>query len=609
MPPDSEPDPPQAPNPPSPPPQAEPEKPKLTFDLIRYFWRFLRPDKPKIVACAALLALLAIPPAIIGMVPHLLGQFWNPQKLWLLWWLLGGLTGLIILYLPVRVWADYLAARVGAAFSQRVKLAIFSKIGRLPSQEMSFQSTGDLAYRSTGDVNNIERFLMQALPPAVINFFQIFYVFGCVFFLAPYLSIAILLILPVFLLVMRIFNRRLTGFAQQIQGAYGASLNRLVEGVVGYRDLVASGRFHKAVDAFNKGLERLRDLNVRSSLVNGIANAFPMFLFNTLIFGIYFLMLARGVPDKVGDGEYLAKVISLAVLVNTLYLTVLQIVNFSIRGALAAPSFSAVRKMLAAPEVQDVPRGAALAGGEIRFENVTFRYSPQGPPVLAGGSFTIESGSFAAIVGQTGSGKTTLFHLLLRLLEPTEGAVRIGGMDLRKVPLEDLRQFVGFIPQNPFMFDASIRENILMATEQTGGVDEQRLLDAVRTARLAELIERRGPEGGLDAPVGVGGATLSGGERQRLALARILIRDPQVIICDEYTANIDNATARLINDALAQRFAGKTRVVITHQLYSIRGADHILVLDRGRIVAQGTHDDLLARGGLYKEMWEVQRLD
>jgi ABC-type multidrug transport system fused ATPase/permease subunit len=302
-------------------------------------------------------------------------------------------------------------------------------------------------------------------------------------------------------------------------------------------------------------------------------------------------------------------VISLTVLVNTLYLTVMQLVNFSIRGALAAPSFSAVRKMLTAQEVEDAPPGTALSGGEIRFENVTFRYSPQGPPVLQNGTFTIEPGAFAAIVGQTGSGKTTLFHLLLRLLEPTEGRVCIGGKDLRQVPLAELRQFVGFIPQNPFMFDASIRENILMATEQEEGVEEEHLAEAVETARLTDLIQRRQREGGLDAPVGVGGATLSGGERQRLALARILIRDPQVIICDEYTANIDNATARLIHDALAERFAGKTRVVITHQLYSIRGADQILLLDRGQIVDQGTHEELLARGGLYKEMWEVQRLD
>ena len=229
-------------------------------------------------------------------------------------------------------------------------------------------------------------------------------------------------------------------------------------------------------------------------------------------------------------------------------------------------------------------------------------------PVIDDINIRIQPGTFAAIVGQSGSGKTTLFYLLLRLLEPSDGEVSLGGVRLNEIPLAELRNYIGFIPQSPFIFSGSIRQNLLMGAP-AGDVPEERILHAVRMAKLESLIEKRRNAGGLDAPVGAGGASLSAGERQRIALGRLFLRDPQVIVCDEYTANIDNATARLIQDALKTQFADKTRVVITHQLYTIRGADLIFVLDHGKIVDQGTHQELFARGGLYRDMWEVQRVE
>jgi ATP-binding cassette, subfamily B, bacterial len=182
-----------------------------------------------------------------------------------------------------------------------------------------------------------------------------------------------------------------------------------------------------------------------------------------------------------------------------------------------------------------------------------------------------------------------------------------GGAPLHEIGLAELRETVGFIPQTPFIFDASLRENILMGmTEESIGTD--RLLNAVRLAQLDDLIASRASTGGLDSPAGSGGATLSGGERQRIALARVFLRDPRVIICDEYTANIDNATARLIQQALGSHFAGRTRIVITHQLYTVRDADRIIVLERGGVAGSGTHDEMLAQPGLYQDLWAVQKL-
>ncbi len=325
---------------------------------------------------------------------------------------------------------------------------------------------------------------------------------------------------------------------------------------------------------------------------------------------------------------------------------VLSVFKMITESEMGASSLYELKRLLEAPEVKDPGDASAIPSGEVAFfDQVTFVYGREaarsarlkrlsaraaaakisGPPAETNGrdasndsavqprpvlnhvSFRIAPGTFAAIVGQSGSGKTTLFHMLLRLLEPHDGDILLGGLPLGAIPLKALRNFIGFIPQSPFIFSGSIRENLLMGASESD-VPCARIEHAVEMSKLGDLIVKRRKAGGLDAPVGAGGASLSAGERQRIALARVFLRDPGIIVCDEYTANIDNATARLIQGALKSEFSGKTRIVITHQLYTVRGADCIYVLDDGQIVDHGTHDSLMNKEGLYREMWEVQRV-
>jgi ABC-type multidrug transport system fused ATPase/permease subunit len=470
---------------------------------------------------------------------------------------------------------------------------------------MAFRSVGSLAHRSSGDVAHMQEFLARFVPEAIASVIQIVLVTLAILWLQPAVALVGLVLVPAIWLLMERINRRVRGLARSSQQQSESALTRLIEGVAGYIDLVAAGRFSRAADEYDAALDGLRRTAIRTTLTSALAALIPSLAFMAITFGYYFFVV--GEQQVLGDVAALGEIMTFVGLLSVARMPLMSLARFLTEAAVAAPSFHEVRRLLEAPEVIEPSRGAEIGGSAIEFKDVSFAYGPQFPKILDGVDFTVPEGSFTAVVGETGSGKTTLFHLLLRLLEPGDGEIRIGGTPLRDVSLEDLRSHVGFIPQSPFLFDATIRENVAIALPK-GEVDSGAMARAVEMAQLAPVIEKRAAQGGLDAPVGAGGASLSGGERQRVALARVFLRDPRVIVCDEYTANIDNATARLIHEALAKAFAGRTRIVITHQLYTIRGADQILVLEHGRIAERGSHEELLAKGGLYREMWEVQRL-
>ena len=580
--------------------------PKLDREMAAYFWRFLREDRRKLGMALALVFITGSLPAIMGLLPWLVTKNWNPERVHLLWWCLAGLLVLSLLF-HLMNWAEtYLTAAVSQNFGRRIRVAIFQKIGNLPTKAMNTQSVGALAYRSTSDVRRIQDLLMPAVPELLSNVAQVIFLTIAMFVLGPWFAALGFVLVPFVWLIVSRINRSLRDYARQGQKQSEEVMTRFIEGVGGYRDLVAAGRFDEAVTAFDQRLDRLKELQIKTSLVNYWASFVPLLGFTVFIFAYYIIRTADA--SMVGNMEYIGRVLSFATLVSMVQGPAFGLSRFFTEASLSAPSCHEVRQLLEAPEVADVAAGRTPASPKVELEEVSFSYGPGAPQILDRVSLEIAPGSFTAIVGQTGSGKSTLFYLLLRLLEPHAGLIRVGGVPLREISLTDLREYVGFIPQAPFIFDASIRENLCMGVPQDQ-FEEERVNNAIRMARLEKLVASRRETGGVDARVGPGGSTLSGGERQRIALGRIFLRDPQIIVCDEYTANIDNATARLIHEALEKVFAGKTRVVITHQLYTVRGADKILVLDRGRIAGTGTHQELIEQGGLYREMWEVQRLE
>ena len=625
--------------------------PRLTKAIVFYFWPFVRPDWKLLGVSFLGLALQAAFSVLITMIPAILVRNWAPQSRHFLLVVVLGLLGINLAVLAVQAGVNWIMTNITENVVRRVRHAIFKKIGVLPSEDMSFHVVGKFAQRTTGDVMRLGGLVSPGLPLAVFSFLQLVFMFVALFWLDPRFAWT----LPVSMIVIWVslgkINERVRFWARKDQLAQEEVLTHFIETIGGVRDLVASGRFDLAAEHFNEELLKKQRFLVLSANWNNLAGLLPTAFFSFLVFG-YYLWRVGQTDFSSGAGE-VGTILAYGgnlLMAQGLVLTIFKLLTES---QLAAPSLYELQRLLNAPEVKDPGKDTVISSGEVHFNDVTFTYGVRSSlsrrgkavsariepkngkvkteagngkvplsestgqsltaviegskPVLRNVSYKIDPGKFAAIVGQSGSGKTTLFYMLLRLLEPTEGAILLGGSPLSHIPLKTLRNYIGFIPQAPFIFSGTIRENLLMGADPSE-ISAERMEHAIESACLSELIAKRQKSGGLDAHVGAGGASLSAGERQRIALARLFLRDPGVIVCDEYTANIDNATARLIETSLKTKFAGRTRIVISHQLYTVRGADCIFVLDEGEIVGQGTHESLLSEDGLYRQMWEVQRL-
>jgi len=277
-------------------------------------------------------------------------------------------------------------------------------------------------------------------------------------------------------------------------------------------------------------------------------------------------------------------------------------VNHMLQHALAA-SERVFEVLDTVPDVYDRPDVVTpdvRVRGEVKFEQVTFHYRPE-VPVLKGLTVSVRPGERVALVGPSGAGKSTLVKLLMRFYDVTGGAILIDGTDLRDLPLAYVRAHIGFVQQEPFLFNGSVRENILYGDL---AATEQQLEQAARAARAHEFIMEL-PEG-YDTWIGERGIKLSVGQKQRVSIARVLLKDPPIVIFDEATSNIDTETEVKIREALNELTKGRTTIIIAHRLSTLHDADRILVVDEGRLVEQGRHDELLSRGGLYAALYEAQ---
>jgi ATP-binding cassette subfamily B protein/subfamily B ATP-binding cassette protein MsbA len=532
----------------------------------------------------------------------------------LLPWILGMLVGAYVLK---NVFAS-LRIRLNNQLEQTVvhdlRRHIFSALQRLSINYFENRSTGEIMSRVSNDTEHVERIFIDGLEGVVTASLTLIGITIMLFTLNWELAALSLLPIPLLMLSASWFTTRIHGYYHEIRKSSAELSGYLQDALSGIRETMGFARQAYEQERFDRLSRAYRETNLKAMVLWSLYSPGVIFLASLGTVLILWYGAGEVLEGRLTLGELVLFLSYLALL----YVPINQIhsVNHMLQHALAA-SDRVFEVLDAAPEVADrfgVVTPAHRMRGEVRFERVQFHYRPE-VPVLKSVSVSVSAGERVALVGPSGAGKSTLLKLLMRFYDVKGGAVLVDGQDIRDLPvtyLRDgqdirdlpvtyLRQQIGFVQQEPFLFNGTVRENILYGDLSAS---EDRLEAAARASRAHEFIVAL-PEG-YDTWIGERGVKLSVGQKQRVSIARVLLKNPPIVIFDEATSNIDMETEVKIREALTELTRGRTTFIIAHRLSTLHDVDRILVVDEGRLVGDGRHDDLLRQGGVYAGLYEAQ---
>jgi ATP-binding cassette subfamily B protein len=521
---------------------------------------------------------------------------------------------------------SWYSARIGEGLVYELRTSVFRHVQRQPLAFFTRTQTGALVSRLNSDVNETQRAVNLLLYRSVSTLLTLVLVLTAMFYLSWQISIVALAVIPLFLFPGKLIGRwmqRLTREEMQLQAELATMTTERCN-VAGAMLAKLYGRPEEEASLFASKAGRIRDIAVMTALYAQalvVIIALLAGLATALIYGLGGTLVIHGVFR-------LGTLVALIALVTRLYGPINQVSSMPVNVLTALVSFDRVFEILdlapliaERPAAYPLPSSGSRTAPQVEFDHVWFRYpaaseislpslesitlpAPERAAdawVLREVSFRAPAGQLTALVGPSGAGKTTITHLVPRLDDPGSGTVRIDGHDIRDLTLQSLNDTIGVVPQDAHLFHDTIRANLAYARPGSG---EHELIEACKAARIWDLISAL-PDG-LDTVAGDRGYRLSGGEKQRIALARLLLKSPTVVVLDEATAHLDSESEAAIQRALKTALAGRTSLVIAHRLSTIREADQILVIDQGQIRERGTHQQLLAAGALYTELHRTQ---
>ena len=549
------------------------------------------------VAASAAAAIELLPPWLLKLViDDVIGQ----NQIALLPWLIGGL---LLAYAGKNLAAS-LRIRFNNTLEQQVvydlRSDVFAALQRLSISYFENRSTGEIMSRINNDVEHVERIFIDGIEALLMSSLTLIGISVILFSLNWKLALLSLLPIPVLIYSASYFTRKVHGFYRMVREGTAELNAYLQDAVSGIREIMGFNREAYEQSRFNQRSKAYSDSNLRVMRLWSMYS--PSMIFVGSLGSV--IILWYGTREVLRGSMTVGELVAFLGYLALFYVPINQIhsVNHMLQHAVAA-SERVFEILDATPEVVDRPhatRPSRKLAGDVMARNVWFQYRPD-IPVLKGINFEVKTGERIALVGPSGAGKSTLMKLLMRFYDVKDGAILLDGQDIRDLPLAYVREQIGLVQQEPFLFNGTVKENIVYGDLLA---NQTQIEEVARAARAHEFIVDL-PEK-YDTWIGERGVKLSVGQKQRISIARVLLKDPPIIIFDEATSNIDTETEVKIREALVELTRGRTTFIIAHRLSTLRHVDRIFVLDGGRLIEEGSHETLLARSGVYRTLYDAQ---